>query len=75
MHHKFVIVDGKTLINGSFNWTRQAVFGNNENVLITSDDLIVSKFKQEFNKLWDQFDPDLEFSDDETIFDNVDCDN
>ena len=35
MHHKFAIVDGATyLINGSFNWTRQAVLGNQENVVI-----------------------------------------
>ena len=25
MHHKFAVVDGAKLINGSFNWTRQAV--------------------------------------------------
>jgi cardiolipin hydrolase len=27
MHHKFCVVDGETLLNGSFNWTRQAVVG------------------------------------------------
>ena len=52
MHHKFALIDDKYLVNGSFNWTRQAVTGNNENVLITSDCNIVNAFKMEFNKLW-----------------------
>ena len=56
MHHKFALIDGKYLVNGSFNWTRQAVTGNNENVLITSDNNLVNAFKMEFNKLWKQFD-------------------
>eukprot|EP00668_Euglena_longa_P006025 GGOE01007139.1.p1 GENE.GGOE01007139.1~~GGOE01007139.1.p1 ORF type:complete len:207 (+),score=61.66 GGOE01007139.1:62-682(+) len=34
MHHKFCIIDNKVLINGSFNWTVQAVTGNAENVVI-----------------------------------------
>ena len=68
MHHKFVIVDGEILINGSFNWTRKAVFGNNENILITKENAIVSKYIQEFNKLWDKFDQD-EDNDDEACRD------
>nr|CCA22108.1 predicted protein putative [Albugo laibachii Nc14]CCA23400.1 predicted protein putative [Albugo laibachii Nc14] len=34
MHHKFCIIDGNILLNGSFNWSRQAVIGNNENLAI-----------------------------------------
>ena len=56
MHHKFVIVDGYLLINGSFNWTRQAITGNHENILITDDSQLVRPYKQEFEKLWKEFD-------------------
>jgi phosphatidylserine/phosphatidylglycerophosphate/cardiolipin synthase-like enzyme len=37
MHHKFAIVDARLLINGSFNWTRQAVLYNQENCVITDN--------------------------------------
>ncbi|XP_013063678.1 uncharacterized protein LOC106052778 [Biomphalaria glabrata] len=55
MHHKFVIVDEKILINGSFNWTYQAITGNQENVIITDDIAVTSLFKAEFQRLWDEF--------------------
>ena len=31
MHHKFALVDGAWLLNGSFNWTRSASVNNEEN--------------------------------------------
>ena len=57
MHHKFVLVDGRLLINGSFNWTRKAIIGNEENVLITNHHKVVDAFKMQFEKLWEQFHP------------------
>lgn len=42
MHHKFAIVDARLLINGSFNWTRQAVLYNQENCVITDNPQLVS---------------------------------
>ncbi|KAK3089841.1 hypothetical protein FSP39_006986 [Pinctada imbricata] len=57
MHHKFVIIDNKRLINGSFNWTRQAVIGNQENLIITEEPHVVQAFMQEFTSLWEKFNP------------------
>ena len=57
MHHKFAVIDRKQLLNGSFNWTRQAVTGNRENVMITSDQDIVKAFSEEFQALWKKYDP------------------
>jgi cardiolipin hydrolase len=45
-------VDSSLLVNGSFNWTASAVMGNNENVVVTNNTLIVARFLGEFNKLW-----------------------
>ena len=57
MHHKFAVIDRKQLVNGSFNWTRQAVTGNRENVVITSDQRVVNAFSEEFERLWEEYDP------------------
>ena len=58
MHHKFVVIDREVLVNGSFNWTRQAVTGNRENVVITNNKDIVLPFISEFEKLWEEYDPE-----------------
>jgi len=67
MHHKFALIDNKLLVNGSFNWTGQAVMGNNENVVVTNEMEVVEKFVQEFEKLWDLFDPDNAQIDDQGL--------
>ncbi|MFT5434349.1 MAG: cardiolipin hydrolase [Myxococcota bacterium] len=52
MHHKFAIVDGRRLLNGSYNWTRSAYRVNEENLLVTDDSTLVSEYQREFNSLW-----------------------
>lgn len=55
MHHKFVIIDGRLLINGSFNWTSTATFGNWENVTITTvPEVLIQKYADHFELLWTQ---------------------
>lgn len=52
MHHKFAIVDNKTILNGSFNWSPNAT-SSFENIIVIKDFLSeVTKFISEFQKLW-----------------------
>lgn len=55
MHHKFALIDGETLLTGSYNWTRSAANRNRENILITDDPHAFSSFQQEFDRLWERF--------------------
>ena len=41
MHHKFALVDGAWLLNGSFSWTRSASVNNEENLLVTDDAVLI----------------------------------
>jgi phosphatidylserine/phosphatidylglycerophosphate/cardiolipin synthase-like enzyme len=43
VHHKFVILDGRMIANGSFNWTRQAVLFNQENVVLSDNPALVNR--------------------------------
>ena len=52
MHHKFMIIDKKIVVTGSYNWTRSAALFNQENIISTDDELVISKFSNEFEKLW-----------------------
>lgn len=51
MHHKFCVIDNKTVITGSYNWTYYAETRNVENILITDSESVVTQFKEEFSKL------------------------
>ena len=57
MHHKFAVVDERCLVNGSLNWTQQAVHGNRENLIISCSGDVVEQFLEQFELLWDQFHP------------------
>lgn len=52
MHHKFAIFDRRTLITGSYNWTRSAAEYNEENLLVTYDQASLAAFQKEFDRLW-----------------------
>lgn len=55
MHHKFLIIDDRLLLTGSFNFTNRAVVSNFENVIATTELQIVEPFIEEFNKMWSTF--------------------
>jgi hypothetical protein len=52
MHHKFAIIDNKTILNGSFNWSPNAT-SSFENIIVFKDfSDEVTKFISEFDKLF-----------------------
>ena len=55
MHHKFAIFDERTLLTGSYNWTRSAFTSNEENIVVITDDPLIESFSQEFERLWNRF--------------------
>lgn len=55
MHHKFCIIDGRKLLNGSLNWTVQGVQNNQENVMVTTNLAFVKPFQAKFDNMWGQF--------------------
>lgn len=65
MHHKFCLVDTLSdndcivpfIMTGSLNWTNQALYGNYENYLVTTQEEIVRQYKAEFERLWILFKP------------------
>jgi phosphatidylserine/phosphatidylglycerophosphate/cardiolipin synthase-like enzyme len=52
MHHKFAIIDNRRVITGSYNWTHSAALYNQENILISDEKIVVTKYIQEFKRLW-----------------------
>ncbi len=53
MHNKFITIDGKYLINGSYNFTDNAESNNRENVVIIPNEKITKIYDDEFERYWD----------------------
>jgi len=51
MHHKVFVVDGRTVIFGSFNFTNNAERDNDENLLIVDDPGLARAFEAEFQRV------------------------
>jgi phosphatidylserine/phosphatidylglycerophosphate/cardiolipin synthase-like enzyme len=56
-HNKVAIIDGTTVISGSFNWTANAENYNAENLLIIVDPIIAAAFTANFNLHFAHSDP------------------
>lgn len=50
MHDKFCVIDFKTVIHGSYNWSKSANW-NNETISVSENREIAEKFADEFIKL------------------------
>lgn len=52
MHSKIAIIDGWKVMTGSANWTVQGMYGNWDNLIITSQKDIVRDALNTFNLIW-----------------------
>ncbi|MEY3788303.1 MAG: Phospholipase precursor [Pseudomonadota bacterium] len=51
MHHKFVIIDDSIIINGSFNWSKNAEKSFENIIIIKNDPALINSFVDEFYKI------------------------
>ena len=51
MHDKFCIIDNQIVITGSYNWTDNAEFKNDENIVILKDNEQATKYSLEYKRL------------------------
>jgi phosphatidylserine/phosphatidylglycerophosphate/cardiolipin synthase-like enzyme len=51
MHNKFCVVDNQIVITGSYNWSDNAEFRNDENVTVENDPKQATKYSVEYRKL------------------------
>jgi phosphatidylserine/phosphatidylglycerophosphate/cardiolipin synthase-like enzyme len=52
MHHKYAVFDERLVVTGSYNWTNSAEHANYENLVVLEEPALVSRFQQEFRRLW-----------------------
>ncbi len=56
MHHKVIVIDGRTVITGSYNFTNRAENVNDENLLIIDDRELARLYLAEFERVYRQAD-------------------
>lgn len=56
MHHKFVVIDGRVLVTGAFNWYHDAAFLNDEDQLVWRDQGLARRYTGEFVDLLRRYD-------------------
>jgi len=52
MHHKFAVIDWRTVVTGSYNWTLESEERNYENLVVLRDRRSVVAYAEEFEALW-----------------------
>jgi phosphatidylserine/phosphatidylglycerophosphate/cardiolipin synthase-like enzyme len=54
MHHKVIILDGNTVVTGSFNFTQSADKENDDNLIVIHSAAVAAAYEQEFQKIYGQ---------------------
>ena len=55
MHNKFIVIDNKYVITGSYNFTLNARRKNAENLIVSDDQSTIFQYQIEFNNLWREY--------------------
>ncbi|MEL7008857.1 MAG: phospholipase D-like domain-containing protein [Cyanobacteria bacterium J06629_2] len=59
LHHKFTVIDSKTVISGSQNWSQAGNQNNDEAVIIIQNKTVAAQFSSEFDRLYQRASFDL----------------
>jgi len=51
LNHKIMIIDGKIVVLGSYDFTNRAEIDNDENVVIIHNEAVAQKFMEEFQRV------------------------
>ncbi len=52
LHHKLAVIDGSTVISGSFNWSPAAATTNDETLLVIHAPAVAAEAEREMQRLW-----------------------
>lgn len=52
LHHKFAVIDNRTVITGSFNWSPSAAHQNDEVLMVIHSPQLAAHFTREMDRLW-----------------------
>ncbi|MEL6248245.1 MAG: phospholipase D-like domain-containing protein [Cyanobacteria bacterium J06626_23] len=52
LHHKFALIDNRTVVIGSHNWSKAANTKNDENLLVIDNPTVAKHFQREFERLY-----------------------
>lgn len=52
MHHKVMILDGRVVVTGSYNFSNNAETRNDENLLVIEDPEIAARYEEEFRRVF-----------------------
>jgi phosphatidylserine/phosphatidylglycerophosphate/cardiolipin synthase-like enzyme len=51
MHHKYCVIDGRTVLTGSYNWLDSAETKNHENLLVVQDATTAQAFEDDWARI------------------------
>ena len=59
LHDKFAVIDNKTVITGSHNWSEAANNSNDETLIVIENPTVAAHYQREFNRLYGKIKPGL----------------